>query len=132
MKKSEIYLAGGCFWGLQKYMDAEVKGILETEVGYSNGQSENIKYSDLHQYKTGYCETAKIIYDADAISLSELLKEFFYTIDPTTLNRQGADFGSQYRTGIYYVDENDRPIIEKSLSELQNKYKDRIVVDANL
>lgn len=129
MKKSEIYLAGGCFWGLQKYMDSEVAGVLETEVGYANGWSENVKYNDLHQMNTGFCETVKVIYDSDTISLSDLLKEYYFTIDPTTLNRQGADLGTQYRTGIFYTDENDRPIIEGSLAELQNNFKERIVVE---
>lgn len=129
MKKSEIYLAGGCFWGLQKYLDTEVMGIIETEAGYANGWTDNIKYIDLHQFKTGYCESVKIIYDADIISLSELLNEFFYTIDPTTLNRQGPDIGPQYRTGIYYVDENDKLTIENALLELQKKYTERIVVE---
>lgn len=127
MKSAEIYLAGGCFWGLQKYMNTEVKGIISTEVGYSNGWSETTGYNDL--YHTGFSETVKISYDADLISLSELLKEFYYTIDPTTLNRQGADFGTQYRTGIYYINETDKPIIEKSLVQLQKEYSEHIVVE---
>ncbi|MDD5945802.1 MAG: peptide-methionine (S)-S-oxide reductase MsrA [Clostridia bacterium] len=129
MNIKNIYLAGGCFWGLQKYMDTEVNGIIETEVGYANGITEDVKYNDLHQNNTGYCETVKVVYDSDVISLSELLKEYYYTIDPTSINRQGVDVGSQYRTGIYYTDEADRPIIEASLAELQKKYTQAVVVE---
>ena len=71
MKKHEIYLAGGCLWGLQKYMDSEVNGIIETETGYANGHTETVKYNDLHQNETGYCETVKVVFDEDVISLSE-------------------------------------------------------------
>lgn len=124
-----IYLAGGCFWGLQKYMDTEVKGVIETEVGYANGHTEDVKYNDLHQNDTGYCETVKVKYDSDIISLKNLLDEYYFTIDPTILNRQGVDVGSQYRTGIFYIDESDRPIIEKSLEELQKYYEKPIVVE---
>lgn len=129
MKKHEIYLAGGCFWGLQKYMDSEVKGIIETETGYANGHTETVKYNDLHQNETGYCETVKVVFDEDVISLSELLNEYYYTIDPTALNRQGVDVGKQYRTGIYYTDEADKPVIEASLKQLQTKYEAAVVVE---
>lgn len=129
MDKKEIYLAGGCFWGLQKYMDTEVDGVLATEVGYANGHTEDVKYNDLHQMDTGYCETVKVTYDADVIPLSKLLEEYYYTIDPTSVNRQGVDVGSQYRTGIYYTDDTDQDTIEASLAALQKKYDQKIVVE---
>ena len=129
MNEKTIYLAGGCFWGLQKYMDTYVDGVIKTEAGYANGRTENVKYSDLHQFKTGYCETVKVIYNAEIISLTDLLNEYYYTIDPTTLNRQGADRGSQYRTGIFYTDESEREIILNSLDELQKRYNEPIVIE---
>ena len=129
MNLKTIFLAGGRFWGLQKYMDTEVKGIVETEVGYANGHTETVKFNDLHQDNTGYCEVVKVSYDADAITLGELLDEYYYTIDPTAYNRQGVDVGSQYRTGIYYIDEADCEIIKKSLSNLQKSYEYSILVE---
>ncbi len=124
-----IYLAGGCFWGLQKYMDSEVDGVIQTETGYANGILETVTYSQLCGGGTGFCETVKVVYDTDKISLSDILKEYYYTIDPTSVNRQGNDIGSQYRTGIYYTNDNQREIIENSLKELQNSYKAKIAVE---
>ncbi|MCD8037360.1 MAG: peptide-methionine (S)-S-oxide reductase MsrA [Clostridiales bacterium] len=129
MNKKEIYLAGGCFWGLQKYMDTEVKGVIETEVGYANGHLDDVKYNDLHKMETGFCETVKVVYDSDVIPLSELLEEYYYTIDPTSINRQGVDVGSQYRTGIYYTDESEKETIEASLLNLQKRYAEKVVVE---
>ena len=98
-----IYLAGGCFWGLQKYLDDEVDGITSTKVGYANGYFDTVTYREVCETDTGFCEAVKVIYDTDKISLDSLLNEYYYTIDPTSVNRQGNDTGSQYRTGIYYT-----------------------------
>lgn len=129
MASKTIYLAGGCFWGLQKYMDCEVDGVISTETGYANGNRDTVTYEEVCTFKTGFCETVKVEYDTDITSLENILKEYYYTIDPTSINRQGMDIGEQYRTGIYYVDEADTPVIEMSLSELQKNYKQKIAVE---
>ena len=101
-----IYLAGGCFWGLQKFFD-QFEGVLHTEAGYANGPEPAgaaPMYEDVCR-GSGYAETVRIDYDEKKISLTELLEYYFMVIDPVSYNRQGADEGIQYRTGIYYGDE---------------------------
>lgn len=124
----EIYLAGGCFWGLQKFMD-QFDGILETEVGYANGETEDPKYPEVKAQKTGHAETLYVKYDSNVITLKEILDYFYMVIDPTSLNKQGEDEGTSYRTGIYYVDEADVDIIQKVTDEQQKKYTAKIVVE---
>ena len=99
-----IYLAGGCFWGLQKYFD-QFDGVLRTEVGYANGPDKAPSYEDVCR-NSGHAETVKIEYDESRISPEELLDKYFLVIDPLSVNRQGHDEGIQYRTGIYYTDES--------------------------
>ena len=116
-----IYLAGGCFWGTEKYL-SELEGVVTTEVGYANGRTENPSYEDVCYKNTGHAETVKVEYDASILPLKDLLKLFYEVIDPVSINRQGNDVGTQYRTGIYYVDETDLPIIKESLKELKREY----------
>ncbi len=97
-----IYLAGGCFWGVQKFFD-QFDGVLETETGYANGKTEAPSYEEVCA-GSGHAETVRITYDASVISLSSLLEKYFLVIDPLSVNRQGGDVGVQYRTGIYYTD----------------------------
>ena len=97
-----IYLAGGCFWGLQKYIDF-TPGVLETTVGYANGATEAPTYKDVCG-GSGHAETVKVIYDPAIISTEALLERYFEVIDPLSVNRQGEDHGVQYRTGIYFDD----------------------------
>jgi peptide methionine sulfoxide reductase msrA/msrB len=118
---AQIYLAGGCFWGTEKYLTS-LEGVVATEVGYANGRTENPSYEDVCYKNTGHAETVKVEYDADVLPLKELLKLFYEVIDPTSVNRQGNDVGTQYRTGIYYIDETDLPIIKESLKELKREY----------
>ncbi len=99
-----IYLAGGCFWGVQKFFD-QFDGVVSTEVGYANGPDAAPSYRDVCN-SSGHAETVKIVYDESVISLTELLKYYFMVIDPLSVNRQGNDKGIQYRTGIYYTDED--------------------------
>lgn len=99
--ESEIYLAGGCFWGMQGYFD-KINGVLKTDVGYANGSTASTSYKELH--KTMHAETLHLVYDKDVISLDEILRHFIRVIDPTSINRQGNDIGTQYRSGIYYTD----------------------------
>lgn len=124
----EIVLGGGCFWGVQEFM-SRLKGVIKTEVGYANGRGENPTYEDICNNNTYYAEVCKILYDENQISLENILEEFWSIIDPTILNRQGNDIGSQYRTGIYYTDKNDIEIIEKSKNKEQNKYSKKIVTE---
>lgn len=99
-----IYLAGGCFWGVQKYFD-QFEGVRETEVGYANGPEAAPSYQDVCA-GSGHAETVRILYDPEKISLSRLLGYYFLVIDPLSVNRQGNDRGVQYRTGIYYTEES--------------------------
>lgn len=124
----EIVLGGGCFWGVQEFM-SRLKGIKKTEVGYANGRGENPTYEDICNNNTYYAEVCKILYDENEISLENILEEFWSIIDPTILNRQGNDIGSQYRTGIYYTDKNDIEIIETSKNKEQQKYSKKIVTE---
>jgi len=123
-----IYLAGGCFWGMEKYLSL-IQGIVSTSVGYANGRTENPSYEEVCKNDTGHAETVKVAFDPSKISLGFLLELYYDVIDPTSLNRQGADSGTQYRTGIYYTDEADRKIILDSLTFLQKKYDKPVVIE---
>ena len=124
-----IYLAGGCFWGLEAYLK-RLPGVIETQVGYANGSTESPSYRDVCQYNTGHAETVAVAYDRSILPTAILLEAFFEAIDPTTVNRQGNDVGTQYRTGIYYADAGDVSIIENAMRELQNRYDKPIAVEA--
>lgn len=123
-----IYLAGGCFWGLEAYMKA-IPGIVDSEVGYANGHTQNPTYEQVCHGDTGHAETVYIQYDANVLSLPKLLQAYFYVVDPTTLNKQGNDRGSQYRSGIYYVNQADGAIINEACSKEQNKLEARVVTE---
>ncbi len=122
----EIYLAGGCFWGLQAYID-RIGGIEYTNVGYANGNSDQTDYNSIKE--TGHAETVYVVYDPQKISLSKLLGFYYRVIDPTSVNQQGNDRGTQYRSGIYYVDEDDRKVIEKVTSDEQEKHDREIATE---
>ncbi len=130
MKKyREIYLAGGCFWGAEKYFSM-INGVKSTGVGYANGNKENPTYEEVCSGKTGFAETVKVIYDPSRVSLPFLLDMYYKIIDPTSINRQGNDTGTQYRTGIYYTDPLDEKTIRASLEKLSGKYEKPIAVEA--
>lgn len=122
----EIYLAGGCFWGVQAYID-RVEGVIETNVGYANGNSADPSYYDIKN--TGHTETVYVKYDHNSLSLERLLEIFFKVIDPTTVNKQGNDIGTQYRTGIYYTKEEDIEVIEKFINDKQREYNEKIATE---
>ena len=124
----EIYLAGGCFWGLEKYVGS-IPGVISTEVGYANGKTEKPTYEDVCKRDTGHSETVRVEYDPSQISLQGLLSLFYKVIDPTSLDCQGNDVGSQYRTGIYYTDLKDIPIIRNSIDLLQKNHKEPIAIE---
>lgn len=126
--KKEIYLAGGCFWGTEKYF-ANINGVIETDVGYANGHIENPTYEEVCRGDTGHTETVRVVYDPQIVSLGFILELYYEVIDPISINRQGGDVGPQYRTGIYYVDNDDKDIIFKSIKELQTKYIEPIGIE---
>jgi len=122
----EIYLAGGCFWGVEAYFD-KIIGVEFTEVGYANGKTEETSYQEIDS--TGHTETVRVVYDPDVVELSDILEYYFRIIDPTILNRQGNDIGTQYRTGIYYQDEEDREVIENYIEKISSNYDSKIVTE---
>ena len=126
MKK--IILGGGCFWGVEKFF-AMIPGVRKTEVGYANGKTENPTYEEVCHKDTYFVEVCYITYDEKLVSLDILLDKFWSIIDPTTVNRQAGDVGTQYRSGIYYIDESDLDIINKSKIKIQEQYKKSIVTE---
>ena len=123
---AEIYLAGGCFWGLEEYF-SRISGVLETSVGYANGQVETTNYQLIKE--TDHAETVQVIYDEKAVSLREILLYYFRVIDPLSVNQQGNDRGRQYRTGIYYKDEEDLPTINTVVREQELLIGRKIAVE---
>ncbi|MGT2846197.1 peptide-methionine (R)-S-oxide reductase MsrB [Streptococcus massiliensis] len=122
----EIYLAGGCFWGVEEYF-SRVKGVTDVTVGYANGRSDTTKYELLSQ--TGHAETAHVTYNSKETFLRELLLHYFRIIDPTSKNKQGNDQGSQYRTGIYYTNAADKEVIDQVMAEVAKKYDKPLAVE---
>lgn len=128
MDVKTIYLAGGCFWGTERFMQL-IPGVIDTEVGYANSTVPNPSYRQVCSGTTGAAETVKVTFDADSVTLPFLLNLFYKTIDPTSLNRQGNDRGTQYRTGIYYTDPSEAPVIASSIEALQADYSRPVVVE---
>ena len=126
--KKEIYLAGGCFWGTEHYFK-QIRGVLETETGYANGHTQNPSYQDVCTDLTGFAETVRIVYDPAVVSLQLLLELYFKSIDPVSVNQQGHDRGTQYRTGIYYVDAGDLAVIDTVYAAVQAKYSQKLAVE---
>lgn len=117
MKQREIVLAGGCFWGTEAYLK-RLPGVLATEVGYANSTVADPTYEEVCSGETGTAEAVRVTYDADALPLPLLLEAYLRTIDPFSLNRQGNDRGTQYRTGIYWVDPADEAAVVSALVSL--------------
>jgi peptide methionine sulfoxide reductase msrA/msrB len=119
-----IYFAGGCFWGVEKYMEA-IPGVVDVVTGYANGTWElgrALTYGDVRTGNTGFRETVEVEYDPEQVSLDALLFSFFYLIDPTVENQQGPDIGSEYQTGVYYVNESDRETIDRIAAIERTRY----------
>lgn len=123
-----IYLAGGCFWGTEHFFK-QVRGVLSVQSGYVNGHTNKPTYEEVVTGETGYAEAVKLTYDPQQLSFKKLLALFFSTIDPTSLNQQGTDVGTHYRTGIYYVNEQQRITAEHALRKLAAHYTQPIVVE---
>jgi len=121
-----IWLAGGCFWGVEEFF-SRIECVVGTCAGYANGKTKNPRYEDLKV--TGHAETVQVTYDPEKISLEKLLEYFFRIIDPTLLNRQGNDVGTQYRTGIYYDNTADAAVIKEYVKREQEKYTKPIVTE---
>ncbi len=123
----EICLAGGCFWGMQRFID-QFDGVMKTETGYANGPDSAPSYQDVC-HDSGHAETVRICYDENVISLKTLLDRYFLVIDPLSVNRQGHDTGIQYRTGVYYTDEADLPVIRARFAEEEKKLGQPLAVE---
>lgn len=128
MNLKSIYLAGGCFWGTQ-HLFSLVKGVKNTIVGYANSVVPDPSYKEVCSGNTHAAETVQVLYDPKEIGLTDLLKLYFKSIDPLSLNRQGNDIGTQYRTGIYYTDESDIPVIEAAVATLQRRFKHPLAIE---
>ncbi|RIY33502.1 peptide-methionine (S)-S-oxide reductase [Psittacicella hinzii] len=131
MSEKVIYLAGGCFWGTEKFLQSLI-GVEATEVGYANGNRDGVSYKEVCTGTTAHVEAVKVVYNPAVISLEELLSAFLKTIDPTAVNQQGNDVGTQYRTGIYSLPEDfaqQQEVINTLLAKEQQKYSQPIVVE---
>jgi peptide methionine sulfoxide reductase msrA/msrB len=126
--RKEIWLAGGCFWGVEAYF-SRIRGVVATTAGYANGKTENPTYEEVCSGKTGHAETVHVVYNPEVVSLDQLLRHFFRIIDPTARNRQGNDIGLQYRSGIYYRDPEELPVIGAVLAEVQKEYQKPVVTE---
>lgn len=120
----EMIIAAGCFWGVQSAFD-EVPGVVATEVGYIGGEVENPTYEVVCEGNTGHAEAVRIQYDTDKTSYDKLLDVFFKIHNPTTLNRQGPDVGEQYRSAVFYLDENQKQAVLKKIEKLNHSGKFR-------
>ncbi len=124
----EILLGGGCFWCIEAVM-RRVKGVKEAVSGYAGGTRPNPTYQQVCSGATGHAEVVKVVYDENEITLDELLDIFFAIHDPTTLNRQGADVGTQYRSVVYYANEEEKKAVEAAIQRAQKEYDDQIVTE---
>ncbi len=124
----EIYFAGGCFWGTEHYIGL-IEGVVKTEVGYANGSVTDPTYQQVYTDRTGHVECVKVTYDSSIISLAMLCRLFFRSINPLSINRQGDDCGTRYRTGIYWTDENDRNAVEQVYAEVELSYGEALAVE---
>ena len=125
-----IVLGGGCFWCTEAVFD-RVRGVLDVESGYSNGETVRPTYEQVCTGRTGHAEVVKVEFDPAQITLREILEIFFVVHDPTTLNRQGNDVGTQYRSGIYYSSEAQKQVAEEVIREITESrtYRSPIVTE---
>ena len=125
---NEIYLAGGCFWGVEEYF-SRIPGVTGTTTGYANGHTPAPTYQDVCTDTTGYAETVHVTYDPERVSLQTILEHYFMIIDPLSVNRQGGDAGTQYRTGVYYVDESSHKVAREVFAAEQLRYHEPMAVE---
>ena len=123
---AEIYLAGGCFWGLEEYF-SRINGVTATTVGYANGKTLDTNYQEVKA--TDHAETVHVTYDETVVSLYDILRYYFRVIDPLSVNKQGNDVGRQYRTGIYYTNDADLLVIDRIMSEQESLFGQKLAVE---
>jgi peptide-methionine (S)-S-oxide reductase len=123
-----ITLAGGCFWCVEAVF-AQVRGVVDVQSGYSNGHAPAPTYEAVCGGGTGHAEVVRVRFDPRELALADLLRLFFATHDPTTLNRQGIDVGSQYRSGIYFDDAAQLPVIERVRAGVDHELGGRVVTE---
>ncbi len=126
----KAYFAAGCFWGIEKKFSL-LSGVLNTAVGYMGGASSNPTYKEVCSGETGHAEAVEVEFDPELLRYEELLKRFWQMHSPTSLNYQGGDIGTQYRSAIFYVDEEQRNVAEQSLKEeaASGRHADPIVTE---
>ena len=123
-----IYLAGGCFWGMEQLMQS-IPGVIDAQSGYANGTCEaDATYQTVCKGDTGFRETVRVEYDPEQVSLDALLLAYFYVIDPTVQNRQGNDRGSQYQTGVYYTNDKARETVER-IADIERGRSEKFFVE---
>ncbi len=128
MENAKIVLGGGCFWGVEEYY-RRLKGVLSTRVGYAQGVTDHPTYEEVCSMETNHAEVVEVTYDPSILPLEKILEHLFRMIDPTSLNQQGNDIGTQYRTGVYYETADERKVIEKFIAKEQQAYSVPIVVE---
>ena len=124
-------LALGCFWG-PEIKFSKINGVIKTEVGYCGGNSSQTTYKEVCTGNTNHAEVVKLEYDEKTITYEKILKVFFQIHDPTTLNSQGPDFGTQYRSEIFYLNDNQKIIAEKVLNEVNERLSGKVVTKISL
>lgn len=128
--KKTFIAAGGCFWGIQKYYSL-VNGVLSATAGYIGGNTESPTYKEIKTGSTNHAEAVLVEYDSTKTDLKKLLDHYFFITDPTTLNRQKNDKGTQYRSILYYNDKKEKELIEEYINAIQDSYKNQIVTEIN-
>lgn len=128
MNEQSITLGGGCFWCLEAVYE-QVQGVIAVESGYANGHVDNPSYEQVCSGRTGHVEVVRVRFDADLISLAEVLEIFFHIHDPTTLNRQGNDVGPQYRSGIYWHAPEQEAAVREVWAQAQREHGGRVVTE---
>ena len=126
MKLEKAILGAGCFWHVEEFF-SNIKGVKETSVGYSCGKDINPNYEKVCTGKTGHVEVVEILFDPKIIKYNEILKKFWDIHDPTSLNKQGLDIGTQYKSAICAINQTQKEIAEKSKKIAQLKFKEKIV-----
>ena len=123
-----IFLAAGCFWGAQHYLK-QIHGVVETETGFANGNTDNPTYKEVYTDRTGYAEAVRVVFDPEVLPLKRLVQLYFDCIEPTSVNQQGEDRGTRYRTGIYYIEPEDRLTIQEVYDDVQRGYSAPLAVE---
>jgi peptide-methionine (S)-S-oxide reductase len=133
MSEQKAYFAAGCFWGVEDRF-RKTPGVIDAYSGYMGGHTENPSYREVCAGDTGHAETVEVVFDDEKVSYQKLLEQFFGMHNPTTLNRQGPDFGSQYRSAVFAVNESQREAANAMRAEVDasGKWRDPVVTEINL